>query len=158
SGVGGKPVRSKLARRINSRLPAGPAGFKFCCSSFARMKRSIAVRAQAASRTLGGVGLLTGRNDQCSRALTQSIAGSAPAAGRATKKERSNTRGSIGRLQVGTSSLPQAVADGDALIVPMSVLRVRDTPLKLEEPTPVAAENASCPNPYFSDKLSDDCW
>ena len=40
SGVGGRPVRSNVARRISVRLSAGAAGVSPAASSFARMKRS----------------------------------------------------------------------------------------------------------------------
>ena len=56
SGVGGRPVRSNVARRISVRLSAGGAGVSPFASSFARMKRSIVGERPAASFTAGGGG------------------------------------------------------------------------------------------------------
>lgn len=41
SGVGGRPVTSKVTRRMSSRRPAGFDGARPCWLSFARMKRSM---------------------------------------------------------------------------------------------------------------------
>src|SRR5205814_7430364 len=65
AGVGGRPVRSKVARRISVRRSAGGAGVNRFASSFARMKRSIGILHQAAFFTFGSAGRFTGWNDQC---------------------------------------------------------------------------------------------
>src|SRR5436309_810478 len=64
SGVGGRPVRSKVTRRIKARLSAGGAGLSWFASRPARMKRSIGDLIQASSLTGGGAGVRTGRNAQ----------------------------------------------------------------------------------------------
>ena len=55
SGVGGRPVRSKVARRRSVICRRAAAGSSPLASSFARMKASIGVRAQAVCCTEGGV-------------------------------------------------------------------------------------------------------
>src|SRR5262249_3544336 len=60
----GRPVRSKVARRIRANLEAAGAGFSPFSSSFARMKRSIGFCAQFWLRTDGTAGSLTGWNAQ----------------------------------------------------------------------------------------------
>ena len=52
-GVGGRPIKSKVARRISVRLPAGATGFSPRDSRPARMKRSMAVLGQLSSLTTG---------------------------------------------------------------------------------------------------------
>src|SRR5579862_9111202 len=59
-GVGGSPVKSKVARRIKVRLSAGGEGLSRLDSSLARMKLSIAALAQCLFLTLGGVTWPTG--------------------------------------------------------------------------------------------------
>ena len=65
SGVGGSPIKSKYARRIKVRPPAGPAGWRPLDSSFARMKLSSPLAGQSACFTFGGVSFLTGCHAQC---------------------------------------------------------------------------------------------
>jgi hypothetical protein len=57
SGVGGSPIKSKVALRINVRRSAGGAGFKPLASSFARTKRSSGDLAHCVSWILGGSGM-----------------------------------------------------------------------------------------------------
>ena len=64
-GVGGRPVRSNVTRRINVRLSAGPAGFNPSASSLARIKRSIGERHQSLARTFGNAGSWMTCSDQC---------------------------------------------------------------------------------------------
>ncbi|MFO0958434.1 MAG: hypothetical protein U0800_13555 [Isosphaeraceae bacterium] len=59
-GIGGRPIRSKEARRIQARRSASAAGFRPASSSFARMNRSIGSSGQDGSRTAGGSADRTG--------------------------------------------------------------------------------------------------
>ena len=60
SGVGGKPVRSNVARRISTRFSAGGAGCKPFCSNAARMNSSIGDLIQATCFTVGSGGFAGG--------------------------------------------------------------------------------------------------
>src|SRR5229473_2194630 len=67
-GGGGRPIRSKNARRINCCFVAGAFGAIFASSSFARMKRSMEVRHQSFVPKLelgneGGAAFPSGSND-----------------------------------------------------------------------------------------------
>src|SRR5205807_1135410 len=66
-GVGGKPVRSREARRISVRRSAGGEGFSPLASSFASTKASIGVFTHARSFTIGTAGFRTGWKAQCRR-------------------------------------------------------------------------------------------
>jgi len=59
-GAGGRPVRSKEARRISARLLAGGSGSRPFSSRRARMKRSTGVRAHAAFFGMGIDGVRIG--------------------------------------------------------------------------------------------------
>ena len=65
AGVGGRPVRAKVARRSQTAGSAGGAGVSFAASSFASRKRSTGSRGQAASVTAGIAGRATGCQHQC---------------------------------------------------------------------------------------------
>ena len=56
AGVGGRPVRSSVTRRISVVRSASGDGVSPSASSRARTKRSIGFRGQPASRTVGGAG------------------------------------------------------------------------------------------------------
>ena len=56
SGVGGKPVRSRVTRRISAVLLASGSGSSPSSSSRSRMNRSISLTGQAASLTAGSAG------------------------------------------------------------------------------------------------------
>jgi len=64
-GVGGKPIKSKVARRISVRLSAGGFGFNSLSSNFARMKLSTDVFAHEVSFTSGTAGLVSFCHAQC---------------------------------------------------------------------------------------------
>ena len=66
SGVGGRPVRSKVTRRSSVRLSAGGEGWSPSASSRASTNRSMSEIGQCLSFTDGVGGLPTGRNAQCS--------------------------------------------------------------------------------------------
>src|SRR5204863_5346219 len=65
SGVGGRPTKSKEARRIRVRLSAGGLGFSSFSSSFVTIKLSTGVLSQDVSFTSGTAGFLTGCHAQC---------------------------------------------------------------------------------------------
>jgi hypothetical protein len=60
AAVGGRPVRSRVARRRRVRRLAGAVGFRFLASRAERMKASMGVLTQALFLTAGGAGLATG--------------------------------------------------------------------------------------------------
>ena len=60
SGVGGSPVKSRVARRIKSSLLANGTGFRACFSRFARKNLSIFVFAHFVSFTAGTAGVESG--------------------------------------------------------------------------------------------------
>ena len=60
SGVGGRPVRSKVARRIRVRLSASATGFRLLFSSSRKDEAVNGVRTQALFMTCGTGGFLTG--------------------------------------------------------------------------------------------------
>jgi len=64
SGVGGNPVRSKLARLSHSSGEVARTGFNPAASSRAKMNASTGRISQAVSRTGGGSGSLTGAKAQ----------------------------------------------------------------------------------------------
>ena len=65
SGVGGKPVRSKVSRRRSVARSASGAAAARCASRPARMNASIGFRTQDAFLTSGTAGRSGGRNAQC---------------------------------------------------------------------------------------------
>ena len=65
SGVGGKPVKSSVTRRINAALVASRAGKIPSLSILASTNASIALRTRAASRTRGTAGRTGATNAQC---------------------------------------------------------------------------------------------
>ena len=65
SGVGGRPIRSRVSRRISVVRSAGGDGARPSVSSRASTNRSIGFLTQAASRTGGAAGRRTGSNAQC---------------------------------------------------------------------------------------------
>ena len=60
SGVGGRPVRSNVARRINASREASGACETPAASRRASTNRSTGVRTHASSRTAGGAGATSG--------------------------------------------------------------------------------------------------
>ena len=80
SGVGGRPVRSKVTRRIRVRRSASGEGRIPCSSSPRRTNGSIRFRDHAGSETAGRGRSAAGRNDQNRRPLSKSIADRAAAA------------------------------------------------------------------------------
>ena len=69
SGVGGRPVRSKLARRMSVRLSAGAARLSPLSANFAMMNASIGLR----ERTAGTAGFVIGLKAQCLLPSSMSI-------------------------------------------------------------------------------------
>jgi hypothetical protein len=60
SGVGGRPIRSNVARRMSASRAAGGDGCILLASSFARTNASTGVFTQLASWTVGTGGSFTG--------------------------------------------------------------------------------------------------
>src|SRR5688572_28442337 len=73
SGLGGKPVRSNVARRISVRASARGEGASFDFSSLARTNESIRLCAQLVLFTSGNDCVLGGWNDQNFRPSTKLI-------------------------------------------------------------------------------------
>src|SRR5690349_6849199 len=65
SGVGGRPIKSNVARRMSVRRSGAGDGARPFASNRARINRSIEVRGQLPFLTCGGAGFLTGRKAQC---------------------------------------------------------------------------------------------
>src|SRR3954471_23840955 len=78
SGVGGRPIRSSVARRISVRRSAGFTGSRPSRSRRARMKRSTSVFGHSAFFTDGAAGCASGWNDhhaRCSGVIVLPAAG-----------------------------------------------------------------------------------
>ena len=81
AGVGGSPVRSKVARRMSVVLFAAGAGLRPFSSNFAKTKRSRGDFAQALFLTFGIAGIVGGTNAQnCCLPLFTTFAGQGPPA------------------------------------------------------------------------------
>ena len=74
SGEGGRPIKSKLTRRIRAWRPASATGFKPLASRADSRKRSISDFGQLASLTWGGATARGGWNAQNCRAFSTSTA------------------------------------------------------------------------------------
>src|SRR5439155_9256620 len=64
--VGGRPMRSKLSRRISVTRSASAEGVSFSASNFARTNRSMGFRGQLRFFTAGTAGRTAGLKAQCS--------------------------------------------------------------------------------------------
>src|SRR5205807_1902012 len=80
-GVGGRPMRSNVARRISVRLSANGAGASFFSSNLASTNASTGVLTHTGFWTFGGSGFLTGWNDQCFARTSATVSGFASVAG-----------------------------------------------------------------------------
>ena len=65
SGVGGRPIKSKLNRRISVRRSASGESVSFSACNRARMKASMGLRREVFAPTEGTAGRVTGLSDQC---------------------------------------------------------------------------------------------
>src|SRR5439155_24078322 len=74
-GVGGKPTRSKVTRRIRVARSASSDGLSPRLSKLARTKESIGVRTQVDCRTAGIPGRQSGRSDHQPLELLAAAAG-----------------------------------------------------------------------------------
>ena len=119
SGVGGRPIRSNVARRISVRRSASGENDRFFSASFAKRNPSIGFRTVALDVTTGGSTRFTGWNAQNARSSSvMSTAGTSAGSGRSV-----GAPASIHRRSVAISASPSRLASLPCGIFPSRTSR-----------------------------------